>query len=367
MNKPVYRLGKKLNKHNGSGKEIRKNLEEAFTNFKWRLVSNLFWGRSNYHKNLSHFLVIAITFAAMLTGIVFRVSQVTQSNNKVLSASSINNGTDDLLQQGGSINTVLVQESPSLNITTRKHKVKEGETLNQIAENYNIDVKTIQWASSRDYSELFFSPNIQPGWELTIPDINGVIHTVQEGETIDSIIAKYSTDNNEANRFNVIEFNNLAPPYELEENFQLFIPDGNLVELPDGRIDDIPRNVFTNPLANPGCQSYGISRGFTWYHNGVDLARGGGCPISAVADGVVVYAGWASQGQGYMTRINHGGGIVTEYFHGNGEYYVKQGERVQQGQKIMYMGCTGYCTGTHLHLILWKDGIARDPAPYIPY
>jgi len=347
---------------------VAENVNETFNFAKRRLVSRLYWGRGNYYKNLTHVIMISMTLIAALTGIALRFN--VQAENSLSSSDTIL-GTDDLLQQGGSIETVLPQEvsasAVGLNIRTQKYIVEEGETLQSIAEEYDISADTIRWASE-DVPELFFSDRVQAGWELTIPDIDGVLHKVQPGETIDKIIAQTYSANDEANRFNIIEFNNLQPPYDLISGQDIFIPDGNLRRIgPEGTIDEIPRGIFSDPLSHPECNGYALSRGFTDYHNGLDLAWWKGCPISSVANGVVEYAGWASAGQGYMVRIDHGGGIKTEYFHGNGEYWVRTGDRVTQGQQIMGMGSTGYSTGTHLHIILWKDGYAVDPDPYIPH
>ena len=84
-------------------------------------------------------------------------------------------------------------------------------------------------------------------------------------------------------------------------------------------------------------------------------------------NGTVIYSGWSSGGEGYNVRIDHGGGIVTHYYHGNGELYVKAGDKVQQGQPIMYMGTTGNSTGVHLHFSLFYKGRAIDPAPYVSF
>ncbi len=120
-------------------------------------------------------------------------------------------------------------------------------------------------------------------------------------------------------------------------------------------------------MQDPRCAGYVESRGFLSYHNGVDLAMWPGCPISAIASGIVVYAGWSEYGEGYNVRIDHGGGIVSHYYHGNGDIWVKKGDHVEQGQLIMFMGTTGNSTGVHLHLSLFKDNVAVDPAPYVPF
>ena len=40
---------------------------------------------------------------------------------------------------------------------------------------------------------------------------------------------------------------------------------------------------------------------------------------------------------------------------------VKKGDRVEKGQVIGLMGCTGSCTGTHLHLSVYKNGTLMNP------
>ncbi len=349
----------------------KKSLGKTYAYIKNKFVSRLFWGRSNFYKNISHTFMILTTVLITLTGVLLRVSSLTESQTSSLLVGSNIVGTDDLLQQGGSIDTVLLSSTDNvLTVNWQEHVVKEGETLAEIEEKYKVNKQTIQSANAKEYSSLFLGEQIEAGWVLRIPDINGIVHEVRAGEDIDSIVERYASEGNtEANRFNIIEFNALTPPFELEVGQLLFIPDGNTALLNDTTEVNLDQLVgaFIDPLSHPDCSGYNFSRGFLSYHNGVDLAKGGGCPIVSVADGVVEYAGWASQGQGYMVRINHGSGIKTEYFHGNGEFYVKAGDVVDQNQPIMYMGTTGNSTGTHLHFILWYKSVAINPRPYVPY
>jgi murein DD-endopeptidase MepM/ murein hydrolase activator NlpD len=337
---------------------------DIFNLIKRKVVSRMFWGRSNYYKNIVHIIIFSITLVVAITGALYKFQFATQAQTSFqVSASAV--GQKDLLEQGGSIETVLVTDPEAGGLLTFKHTVNPGETLDSIAEQYGVTKDTIRWASSDVVSP--FTDKIEPGWKLTIPSLNGVLYTVKRGQSLDQIITETSVNNTEANHFNIVEFNNLTPPYNLEEGQKLFIPDGNLKSADVAGGIDIPVGVFADPLSDSQCRGYTYSRGFAYYHDGVDLAHWPGCPISAVANGVVTIAGWQSAGQGYMVEIDHGGGIVTKYFHGSGEYYVKKGDRVSQGQPIMMMGTTGYSTGVHLHFSLWKDGIAVDPAPYVPY
>lgn len=344
-------------------------LKEGFTILKFNIVKRIHWGRSSYYKNLVHTFMVISTVGFLIFNVSSRISSVTTVDSGNLVSSDTVSGTSDLLEQGGNINSVLIQNLET-GLVINKYIVQDGDTLETIAAKYNVSTRTIKEANYTKYSALFLGDNIQPGWELSIPEINGFSHEIKPGETLENIIDRYTSDGNtEANRFNIIEFNNIADPENLVVGEVLFIPDGNKA-IVDTEVQiglDSLRGAFIDPLSHPQCRGYTYSRGFTYYHNGVDLAKWNSCPISAVADGIVEYAGYASAGQGYMVRINHGGGIKTEYFHGNGLYFVSAGDVVQQGDILLQMGCTGYCTGTHVHFILWYNKVAIDPAPYVPY
>lgn len=324
---------------------------------KYKLVTRMFWGRGNTYKNLTLSIMIIITVSVTLTGILTRVYSVSADKNlygdKII-------GLEDLLQQGGSIETVLGTDPTLGGIKIQKHKVQEGETLDSIAAKYNISMDTIRWASSDILSP--FTNEVKEGWILSIPEINGVLYKIKrDGQSIQDVIKDTG-----GNEFDIAQFNNLQPPYSFKAGQAVFIPDGNLYR-PDVQVQGIPRGIFINPLSHPDCGGYSISRGFLYYHNGVDMARWPSCPIEAVANGYVYFAGWSSDGSGYNVKLDHGGGIITHYYHGDGTIWVKTGDRVQQGQPLMMMGCTGNCTGTHLHFSLFKNGVAVDPYGYVPY
>ncbi|MCA9378900.1 LysM peptidoglycan-binding domain-containing M23 family metallopeptidase [Candidatus Dojkabacteria bacterium] len=322
------------------------------------LVSRMFWGRGNLYRNSFHLVMMVLTSFALITGVATQLD-VFSTTSQALSVSYGLGATSDLLEQGGGITSVLPVDPSTPELQIDEHHVSPGETLESIAAIYGVSVDTIRWANSRLVSP--FSNALEVGWVLRIPQIDGVLYTVRAGQTVDDLVALTG-----GNRFDIIELNELYPPdYALTDGQQIFVPHGSLSES-EVVIAGIPRGVFTNPLSNPACAGYHLSRGFTSYHNGLDLAKGGGCPIRAIAAGRVVFAGWSSLA-GFNVRIDHGGGITSHYYHGTGEFWVKEGDRVQQGQEIMMMGSSGNSTGTHLHLSLFKDKIAVDPAIFVPY
>ncbi len=102
-------------------------------------------------------------------------------------------------------------------------------------------------------------------------------------------------------------------------------------------------------------------RGYTWYHNGIDMTTGTfGSPILAAQTGVVIFAGWDPFGAGFSVKINHCGGLATSYSHME-KLLVSVGQAVLQGQVIGLQGSTGNSTGTHLHLMTWWNNAPFDP------
>jgi murein DD-endopeptidase MepM/ murein hydrolase activator NlpD len=98
-------------------------------------------------------------------------------------------------------------------------------------------------------------------------------------------------------------------------------------------------------------------------HTGGDLAANSGDPIWAAGDGSVVSAGWLG-GYGNATIVDHGGGLATLYAH-QSSLLVGAGQQVVKGQVIGRVGCTGSCTGPHLHYEVRINGNPVDPAPYL--
>ena len=89
--------------------------------------------------------------------------------------------------------------------------------------------------------------------------------------------------------------------------------------------------------------------------------RGSTLPVRrAVQDGVVTAAAY-SPSYGNHLRILHPDGCETRYAHLQ-YLYVRPGEVVQAGQTLGTVGQTGRATGAHLHLELWQQGAACDPA-----
>ncbi|HZQ15237.1 MAG TPA: peptidoglycan DD-metalloendopeptidase family protein [Gaiellaceae bacterium] len=105
--------------------------------------------------------------------------------------------------------------------------------------------------------------------------------------------------------------------------------------------------------------------GWRWgrMHEGIDIGVPYGTPIHAAAAGTIIYCGW-EEGYGNLVVIDHGGNLATAYGH-QSSIAVTCGESVTQGQVIGYVGCTGHCTGPHLHFEVRVGGNPVDPLGYL--
>jgi murein DD-endopeptidase MepM/ murein hydrolase activator NlpD len=234
--------------------------------------------------------------------------------------------------------------------------VREGDTLSQIADMFDVSVNTIVWAN-----DLGSDRAIQPGQTLIILPVSGTEHVVTKTDTLKSIAKKYGADANE-----IAEYNGIDPSVALAVGSTLIIPGGELAmptpapssssggsAAASGTINEPylggsgPEidGYFTNPL--PGAILTQSIHGW----NAVDLAMPKGTPIHAAASGTVIVAkanGAWNGGYGNYVVISDSNGTQTLYAHMS-RVAATSGEGVSAGEVIGYVGATGYATGPHLH------------------
>ncbi len=99
------------------------------------------------------------------------------------------------------------------------------------------------------------------------------------------------------------------------------------------------------------------------FHFGTDFAANAGEPVTAFADGVVIFAG-IDDSFGKHIRIDHGDGWVSHYCHCSA-LLVSEGQAVKEGERIALVGSTGLATGPHLHFELCCNGRYFNPEYYL--
>ena len=103
-----------------------------------------------------------------------------------------------------------------------------------------------------------------------------------------------------------------------------------------------------------------------YYHAGhlaLDIAAPYGSQVVAAQGGTVTWAGWRNNGGGYVIVIEDGNGMRTSYNH-LGTVWVSPGQIVSAGQGIAGVGCTGMCTGPHVHFEVVVNGVIDNPLRY---
>jgi murein DD-endopeptidase MepM/ murein hydrolase activator NlpD len=129
--------------------------------------------------------------------------------------------------------------------------------------------------------------------------------------------------------------------------------------------DPLPKRVAMRvPLNGPLQSGFGLRWGRM--HWGVDLDGYSNTVVRAALPGVVTRVGWLRNYSGYglVVKIRHRGRLETMYAH-LAKALVRPGETVPIGEVIGVAGCTGSCTGTHLHFEVHVRGKAVDPLRFL--
>ena len=109
-----------------------------------------------------------------------------------------------------------------------------------------------------------------------------------------------------------------------------------------------------------------ITTPFTPYHHGLDIGMLRSLDVRAAAPGKVVSVGYTTgfEGYGNIVLVQVTPDVVTLYAHLSA-YKVHPGETVARGELLGIAGCTGYCTGVHLHFEVRQNGVAVDPRKFL--
>lgn len=132
------------------------------------------------------------------------------------------------------------------------------------------------------------------------------------------------------------------------------------------RAHDTPRlwsGRFVRPRPSRITSVYGTGREFNGAvssrHLGTDFAGRVGSPVRAAGRAVVTLVARFYLA-GTAVYLDHGGGLVTGYFHLS-RVDVAVGDTVRAGQLIGAVGRSGRVTGPHLHWIARYGAITVDP------
>ena len=267
-----------------------------------------------------------------------------------------------------------------------QYLVQGGDSLFGIAERFGLKPETILWGN---WYELEGDPHtLRPGQELNILPVDGVLHVWSAGEGLNGVAKFYGVSSQEILDWPGNELDPSLDPAnpQIQEGTALVVPGGKR-EAPTWRSPRITRanpgvakilgagacgSVYDGPI---GTGSFAWPTSSTWIsgynydssvHPAIDLGGSVGNGIFASDNGVVVYAGWNDWGYGYVIVLDHGNGWQTLYAHLSA-IDVGCGQGVFQGNVIGGMGCTGNCSGPHLHFEMMSDQYGKvNPLNFLP-
>jgi murein DD-endopeptidase MepM/ murein hydrolase activator NlpD len=113
--------------------------------------------------------------------------------------------------------------------------------------------------------------------------------------------------------------------------------------------------TITAPFGNDGGR----------HHPGIDIGMLRSLTVRAAQPGRVIAVGTPTglEGYGNVVEVQLGEGYVALYAH-LADWQVHVGEEVAAGQRLGTAGCTGWCSGTHLHFELRHLDTPVSPLSY---
>ncbi|WLR50546.1 peptidoglycan DD-metalloendopeptidase family protein [Bacillus tianshenii] len=140
-----------------------------------------------------------------------------------------------------------------------------------------------------------------------------------------------------------------------------------------GQTPAVTAGAFMRPANGPVTSNFGSRWGTL--HAGTDIGKAASdVPIVAAATGIV-FRSYYSNSYGNVVFITHNvdGKIYTTVYAHMENRLVSEGQAVQKGERIGYMGNTGHSTGPHLHFELhegswnYSKSNAVDARKYINF
>ncbi|PPT06314.1 Membrane protein related to metalloendopeptidase [Geitlerinema sp. FC II] len=252
---------------------------------------------------------------------------------------------------------------PSVLSQMRRHTIAPGETLDSIAEQYDLIPATLL-----GMNPILRGDRLPVGRDILVPPLNGIRITVPAETTWQDLAEEYNVRAD-----TLFEVNGCQPPSNTA-----FVPGVNwspLSEEVETPIAEKRASAFAvYPLPNP----VEAIVGYGWvltprsssvvFHSGLDLPAAVGTPVRTVEGGTVAFAGTRNP-YGNFVVINHRQGRQTRYAHLE-RINVRQGQTVEAGDRIGTVGITGTPDSPqpHLHFEVRSNSdlgwVAENPLAY---
>ncbi|MEM6431452.1 MAG: peptidoglycan DD-metalloendopeptidase family protein [Deinococcota bacterium] len=245
------------------------------------------------------------------------------------------------------------------------HTLTPEETLSEVMDAYDVSLQAIVGANP----DLSSFDQLPAGLELLIPPSEGLIVTLEHGQTVADILDIYGLSAVE-----LATANGIREPTDLRPGQTLFLPGVPPMHVmarlehvrEQERLAEAMENRYTWPLQGRLTSRFGPRRlgmGTSNFHTGLDIAAPYGSEVVAARSGTVTFAGW-SGAYGYTIKVRHHGGSETWYAH-NSNLHVDEGAYVERGELLANVGSTGLSTGPHLHFEIRENNRPVNPLVHL--
>ena len=272
----------------------------------------------------------------------------------VTSAVTIENATDIFYNTITSDNTLV--GDGTIGMKYDEYIIEEGDNLTVISRKIGANLDTLV-----SVNKISNANRLRPGQKIIVPNRNGLLYTMKKGESLEDVTERY-----DVSLKRVLTFNKISDASNIEAGDDIFLPGAKYTL--DERIDKFGQ-MFSLPTTITRISSVFGYRvhpitGVRTKHMGVDIPGRLNTPVYASRKGKVIFAGY-SGGYGNLVIVRHDKGYTTYYGHLN-SITTKAGANVGVGVMIGRMGSTGRSTGSHLHFEVRRNGVALNPADFIP-
>jgi len=230
------------------------------------------------------------------------------------------------------------------------YSIQKGDIIGDLAVNFGLNQDTLISINSIKNTRL-----IQIGQVLRVPNQDGILYTVKNGDNLEQIAKKYSSD--------------VTAIQVVNELFSDKVHSGTVLFIPGARLDWVERqeingDLFIWPAAGYITSHYGYRNwpfggGGRQFHSGMDIGAPMGSPVRAAMSGRVSAVGYDDTLGNYVV-ISHHSNYRTMYGHLS-VVRAKPGAYVGTGERIGDIGSTGLSTGPHLHFTVFKNGVTVNP------
>lgn len=112
-----------------------------------------------------------------------------------------------------------------------EYVTKAGDTVPDVARRHGLTPETVKWANNLN------SDALEAGRTIKLLPVNGVLHTVSDSDTVDSLVQRYGANRTQLVIFNDLEINGLTA--------------GSQIIIPEGELPETERPGYVAPVTRP--------------------------------------------------------------------------------------------------------------------